>query len=240
MSEFNQEISNFVKEPLLQHGQLVPAKEIEEPFDISKNKLDLWLSFARDLCDTQGFQCLAFTELSDPIRNKLGFSKNLSPRVIFYRTKMEERGQLVINPKVEVAKNGFSAPVIEFCGSIGHGKFCYFIKRPIYLTLKGIFYDGNKLQSSSFTPFNGYCDLSLHEIDHLDGKTAINDPTNFCDIRSAEDWESILDFFSEEGLEDFIKQVSPDGVLVYNKKKDIYEIVGVNGEYICQYFPKKK
>jgi hypothetical protein len=244
MSDFGEELTLSIKEPLLQHRELVRAKEIKKPQEIPKPKLDLWLSFARELCNTQGYMCLAFTELGKMTREQLGFSEELPPRVIFYRTEMESGGELVINPKSETSfENNQIIPIFENCGSIENKKLMYIFKRPGTRSLRGYFFDGNKTEKKVLLldgPYVQYTDLSLHETDHVDGNTALKHPESLCDIRSTADWQLIMQWyskFSEAEIREMIEEASPDGLLVYDKQNKIFCLVNAAGQFIRQYTP---
>lgn len=241
MSYSKETLHKLSSEPLLQHGQLVAAEEIKKPFAIPTGTLATWLSFTQEACNTQGFLCLAFTELASHIREALGFSKDLLPRVIYYRTEMSEKGILVINPKISTNLNGKEnpdIPIFEACGSIDNGRLWYFINRPAHRRMEGLIYNGDKLKKKTIVPNDPYNDLSLHEVDHLDGKTALSRPTDFCDIRNIEDWASIkkwYESYSEEELRRIIGEASPDGLLVFDQQEQKFALVNPHGEFLRWY-----
>lgn len=215
--------------PILQEGSIPVAHEIKGPLTLGKAKLDLWLDFSREVVGMQGFQSVAFTQFAPMVREYLGFSEYLQPRVMFYRTDMESDGQLIINPKVSLPKLGNRmVAVLERCGSILHGQVSYIINRPYLKKLEGFFYDGQVLKRSSLFSDFPYDEYSIHEIDHLDGKTAKDRPTDFFDIRKKKHVEQVYKSYSQytkSEVNEMIRNASPEGMLVYNKSKKMFEII---------------
>lgn len=228
----------LASEPLLQHGDLKKANNIDSPEKISLPLLNSWLTFAQDTCNMQGFQCLAFTELPETTREILGFSKKLPPRVIYHRSSMSNKGQFIINPTINTnfPKNPL-IPIFEGCGSIKHGKLWYYIKRPGVLTVRGWFYDGISYYKDMIKSADPYIDLTIHETDHLDGKTAIDFPNLFCDLQSEKTWSLIRKWYpyTPEEMSSIIDETSPDGLLSYNRKRQKFVIVDSQGKYLRDY-----
>lgn len=213
----------LAKEKLLQHGELSRAEKIKDPENISGGKLDLWLNFAREVCSTHGFLALAFTELKPEIREYLGFGRDLQPRVMFYREKVEEPGFLVINPIAEIPVFGNpKIPQLEGCGSLDFGKSLYFIKRPEVSVIRGFFYNGEYDLQPFYEPKSIYDDRSIHEIDHLDGKTALDFPKDFMDPRQKGDWQEIMKVyghFQEDFIRGFLAEKAEAGIIVFDRKQ---------------------
>jgi hypothetical protein len=241
-SEMGKELLGCINEPLLQHGEMERAKVIKNPESIPDDLLNLWLGFATQLCNHQQYKCLAFTQLNENIRQKLGFSDRLPPRAIYYRTDMTETGLLIVNPEISTDNfiDNTKLPVFEGCGSISHGEIYYFINRPYNYTLGGYIFNGTEREEYTVPAGDPYTDLSIHEVQHLNAKTAFSYPELIYDIRKWEDWKSISDVyvskrFSEEQLRQFINDTSPNGLLVYGKKEKQFIIVNANGKFICEY-----
>ena len=227
------ELEIHLKEPLLQHGQLPSAPEINDPLNIPDNLLQSWLSYAKQRCDMNGYLCLAFTELSEEERFKLGFSKDLPPRVIYYRRSDQilETGALIINPLArENLEFGYNRPMIEGCGSIAYGQLGYFIKRPTVSSTTGYYYDGSSYSFKTFGSSGIDSGNSIHEITHLNGETAMDHPKELFDIRDANDWNKILEIVKpvenkEERFREVLKRAFPNGFLVYNRERKKFEVV---------------
>ncbi len=228
---------DLVRERLLQAEDLRRVPEIANPQEISAKQLDLWLDFAREVCSTHGFLALAFTELKPEARDFLGFSENLPPRVIFYREKVEEDGVLIINPQAEIPVFGNpKIPQLEGCGSMDFGKSLYFIKRPEVSVIRGFFYDEYGLKQGFYEPKSIYDDRSIHEIDHLNGHTALDFPKDFMDIRQKGDWEQVLKAYSNL-TDDFLRNylLRPEGgIVIYDRREKKYLHITA-----ADIFPKK-
>lgn len=212
----------LVKEKLLQHGELPVAQKIKNPENISSGTLDLWLNFAREACSVHGFLALAFTELKPEVREYLGFGKDIDPRVVFYREKVEEPGFLIVNPVAEIPVfNNPKTSQLEGCGSMDYGKSLYFIKRPEVSVIRGFFYNGEYDLQPYYEPKSIYDDRIIHEIDHLNGKTALDFPKDFMDPRQKGDWQEIMKaygHFQEDLIRGFLAKRAEAGLVVYDRK----------------------
>lgn len=222
-------VSELMGLPLLQHGELPVAKEIADPLAIAPEKLEMWLNFSRELCNKQSFICLALTQLKPEVKNFLGFSDELPPRVMFIRDHMKKSGMLVVNPEIGIALGTRHAPFLEGCGSIQNAKVVYFIRRPVDVTVYGYFYNGLKLRKGEYIPENLAINFSIHEIDHLNGKTALNRSRDILDPRNKNTWKYIRGFYDNYDEEEFKRLVMEgvDGVLVYNKWKRRFEKIQI-------------
>ena len=234
------ELQKFTGESLLQHGKLPIAAEMENPLAVDKRILQTCLIFAREVCVKQGLKALAFTELQSYIREMLGFSDQLPPRVIYYRPElMQEMDVLVLNPKIELnyLYNPL-LPVQEGCGSIENGRLYYFIREPKFRELSGYFFNGDTVSHRSIFSENPYRDSSLHELRHLDGKTARDRPEFICDIRATKDWSEILKTYSnysEEELRNILRKHCSMGLLTYDSRQKKLVLVDADGQLIGDY-----
>ena len=232
-------LTQLTNEPLLQHGELRAARPIAHPEKLSVASLHSWLSFAQSVCDTQGFQCLAFTELPKTTQEVLGFFATLPPRVIYYRTDVSQKGQLIINPIIDTDfPDNPSIPMFEACGSIEHGKLWHFIERPASKTIKGWFYNGKSYREQIIEPTDPYVDLSIHETDHLDGKTALNFPHIICDLQSRKAWALIRKWYgnySPKEMRAMITDACPNGILSFNRANQKFVLVTAEGKFLREY-----
>jgi hypothetical protein len=214
-------LSKFAGESLLQSGELPKVREIVNPENISEAMLSEWLEFAREVCRKKDYMCLAFSQLKPDVLSALGFSDTLPPRLFYNRHAVSEPGELILNPSIGIPLVNEKVPILEGCGSIDYGRIFHFIKRPQEIYVSGYFFDGQNFSKSSYEYLDPYSDWSIHEVDHLNGKTAMDSPRDFVDIRYKKEWEYIKSWYPALSTKELISFISNDGrkeVLVFDRK----------------------
>lgn len=234
-NQASQILEVFGRAPLLQAGELHKANQIGKPEQIPAPSLELWHTVARGICNTQGFQAVAFTEFPPDLQRVLGFSDGLPPHVIYYRSAMSENGVLLINTSIRKADARLITR-LEGCGSIEHGKTWFFRLRPIRTELNAWLYEpGRNLSKQIIQEFNPHTALGAHELEHLRGETAIDHPNEIIDIRDPDDWTDILATFTnytEDTICATIHRLSPDGLLVFDHQSNQFIILDEFGRYL--------
>lgn len=236
------EVRTLVREQLLQHNELQPASEIGRPLNIPLELLQYWHTAAREICRNKEFCALAFTQLSEKVRQSLGFSDTLPPRVIFLTRYQNDNGILIVNPRIEIAEDTRYIPKLEGCGSIAHSRLHYFIERPISKTVYGFIFDGVRSSFASYKPEMTTYDASVHEEAHLNGKTALNYPSDIIDFRNPQQLLRVINhtkrmllYETADPIRDFrrmLQRISPEGYLVFDKPTNRFIRVGAYGEFL--------
>jgi peptide deformylase len=148
---------------------------------------------------TEGhFKALAFTQNPEKAFTKYHISKDLN-NCIYISSDLHSPfdGCILINPTIQSDKKLY--PFIERCGSIEHGSVNMIYLRPYRTTISGYAYSpATSLFYIDNYEMNGYMAAIIdHEHKHLQGKSAISDPTRLVNPCTVKDWKLDGKFYDQ-------------------------------------------
>lgn len=165
---------------LIQHGNLANTVTTPET-EINKEGCQSLFELSKKICKKDKYCGLAMNQIPlELIKQHTGYQDY--HRIIFLRPEGEESSvtedTLIVNPQIEI-KTRDTYFGLEGCGSVDFGQTLMLVERPADFKLKGLFYMSGmgipkyeEVESKNLKYFNA----SQHEIDHLDGKTALDFP----------------------------------------------------------------
>ncbi|MCW1948858.1 MAG: peptide deformylase [Candidatus Shapirobacteria bacterium] len=194
---------------LIQHGELQKTTLIPGSKINGADLKDLF-ELSKEICQTNIYCGLAMNQIPlELIKQRSGYQSHC--RIIFLRPEIYGGGEssvledtLIINPRIKV-KNRETYLGFEGCGSVDFDQTLMLVRRPTDFKLSGLFYMSGmglpkyeEVESKNLEYFNA----SQHEIDHLNGYTALNFPEKL--VNPLEESEFIVDI-------EQLRQILEDG-----------------------------
>jgi len=231
-------------ERLVQYSELKPTEEVDCPEKISTEALLNWWNVAKDICDTNGYTALAFNQIQRNTLSKLGFDVE-RPSIIYVGEIPSHLGtiseQLLINPNIQTIDILGDGVAIEACGSIIDSDNInpeMFIIRPAVIIGGAYFWEPGKTGATykEFSTAQVSGSVIQHEVKHLEGKTALSDPSQ------------ILDFSDVHTLKEMQKYLKTDRYsmleiltrfkhwLIYDSSSKDFKIINPRGQFIRNEF----
>jgi hypothetical protein len=233
------------KESIVQHYDLKPAEDVENPEGIPVSTLSKWWEEASRICKKNGFGALAFNQLSRRTLDRMGFGGG-NPNIIFFGKNPDKRDWvsevLLINPNLETSYILGQSVSVEGCGSITDSNGVnprMFISRPTYVNIETFAWSPGytKPIGKKFVPGAVSSYLIQHEHKHLKGETALTEGDNVLDFRD----KSIMKWLTEEifnpKIYDIPKIISNYSKwLVYDESEKVMKFVTPDGRQIDNEF----
>jgi hypothetical protein len=232
-------------ERLVQYSELKPTEKVDSPDKIPGKILQSWWNAAKNICERDGYTALAFNQIPKETLSKLGF-EGVNPSIIYVGNIDRSHGsiskQLLINPEIQTTNILGDDVSIEACGSIIDRDGInpeMFVLRPAVIVGGAYFWKPGEAKASpkEFSTALASGSVIQHEVKHLEGKTALSDPSQILDFSDEYVLKELahkylrLDRFSMLGLLIRFKHW-----LVYDKPKDKFKIVGSRGGFIRNEF----
>lgn len=170
-------------EKLLQHNEL---KKVSKLPSHRINKIDFKPIFnlCQQLCNQTNWAGLSVNEIPlDVWKEFTGLNNYIN--AIFLRPNNKNPNRCTFTTDVLIINPGFSSdlrkgffPHLEGCGSINFGETLFLIDRPMDFTVSGHMFtpDINCPQFRHVNSKSVYRDMTRHEVDHINGLTAIDTP----------------------------------------------------------------
>jgi len=165
---------------LIQHGNLTNTVTTPET-EINKEGCQSLLELSEKICKKDKYCGLAMNQIPlELIKQQTEYRGH--HRIIFLRPEGGKssitKDTLIVNPQIEI-KTRDTYFWLEGCGSVDFGQTLMLVARPANFKLKGLFYvsgmdipEHKEVDSENLNRFNA----GQHEINHLDGKTALDFP----------------------------------------------------------------
>jgi peptide deformylase len=168
---------------LVQHEDLVKVQPTSER-QLREVDFNGLFDLSKQICEVNGFCGLAMNQIPLFIVREYVNCDNYY-RVIFLRPGSKGGGEssviedtLIFNPRIQIrGRDNYLS--LEGCGSIDSGKNLMIVRRPANFKLTGLFYMsgmGRPRQEEADSEKLIELNASQHEIDHLNGKTALSFP----------------------------------------------------------------
>ena len=188
---------------LIQHGELPKTRSISE-LQFMRTDFTPLFHLSQEICNTGGYCGLAMDQIP-VIERYLG--KGDYYRAIFLRSESNggessvRADTLVLNPKIELTGDE-EYTQIEACGSIDFCESLMVVRRPTNFSLKGLFYTSDdkrpRYKEIVLENLKGFSAIQ-HEIDHLDGKTALDFPARLADPLSVMRKSELIRLMEQNG-----------------------------------------
>jgi peptide deformylase len=206
---------------LIQHGELKKASIVPVSRITEAGCSDLF-GLSKEICEVNNYCGLAMNQIPLEVIKQYTRYKT-HHRIIFLRPEIYGGGEssvledtLIINPRIEV-KTRDDYLGLEGCGSVDFCQTLMLVRRPTDFKLSGLFYMSGmgkpkyeEVESRNLEYFNA----SQHEVDHLNGYTALDFPEKL--INPLEESDFIVDI-------DELKQILMDdngkGLYVYTNDR---------------------
>ena len=226
------------REKLVQYNELSVAQSLTSPERIPLEQLHSWWQIAHETCVTRGFAGIAFNQFPGRTLGEIGFG-GLRPRIIYlssentYEDPLCDR--LMVNPTNFVIDSDGYYPNLEACGSITDRDGSYvwmFVMRPRRLLVHGWTWKPGeqKVTEMLFVAHSNISAIVHHEMEHLDGLTALSYPYWISDFRDPTEWEDIQNTYNTPEtttLESELAKHSP--FLVFDASERQLLVVEIDG-----------
>lgn len=231
-------------EKLVQYSELKPTENVDMPDKIPVEIIQSWWDVAKNICDTNGYTALAFNQIQTATLSKIGFGDK-KPSLIYVGEIPSLEGtiseQLLINPEIQAVGELGDDISIEACGSIVDGDNVnpeMFIIRPAAIIGGAYFWKpgDKKAEFKEFSTALASASVIQHEKNHLNGKTALSDPSSVLDFTDKHILKEIQKYLGVYRYDILGILLKFKHWLVYDSSSKEFKVVGPTGNLVRKEF----